>query len=53
MNHLHHRDGSFQEYIVLDCAYLTVLPADVDVKVVGPVLCAGLTAFKVRSFLIS
>ncbi|ETN47145.1 uncharacterized protein HMPREF1541_01336 [Cyphellophora europaea CBS 101466] len=46
VNHLHHRDGSFQEWCVLDLAYLTVLPEDVDVKVMGPVLCAGLTAYK-------
>jgi alcohol dehydrogenase, propanol-preferring len=49
-NHLHHIDGSFQEYTVLDRAYLTVLPQDVDPRVIGPVLCAGLTTFKVRGF---
>lgn len=47
-NHLHHEDGSFQEYIALDADYLTVLPDDVDPVVMGPVLCAGLTAYKVR-----
>lgn len=46
-NHLHHEDGSFQEYIALDADYLTVLPDDVDPKVMGPVLCAGVTAYKV------
>lgn len=46
-NHLHHEDGSFQEYIALDADYLTVLPDDVDPVVMGPVLCAGLTAYKV------
>ncbi|KAJ5173116.1 Polyketide synthase enoylreductase [Penicillium capsulatum] len=45
-NHLHHEDGSFQEYIALDADYLTVLPDDVDPRVMGPVLCAGLTAYK-------
>ncbi|OJI95883.1 hypothetical protein ASPVEDRAFT_122024 [Aspergillus versicolor CBS 583.65] len=45
-NHLHHEDGSFQEYIALDADYLTVLPDDVDPVVMGPVLCAGLTAYK-------
>ncbi|KAJ5452815.1 Polyketide synthase enoylreductase [Penicillium cf. griseofulvum] len=45
-NHLHHEDGSFQQYIALDADYLTVLPDDVDAKVMGPVLCAGLTAYK-------
>ncbi|KAJ5671718.1 Polyketide synthase enoylreductase [Penicillium longicatenatum] len=45
-NHLHHEDGSFQQYIALDADYLTVLPDDVDPKVMGPVLCAGLTAYK-------
>ena len=46
-NHLHHEDGSFQEYISLDADYLTILPEGVDVRTVGPVLCAGLTAYKV------
>ncbi|KAI1435822.1 GroES-like protein [Xylaria sp. CBS 124048] len=45
-NHLHHEDGSFQEYIVLDAGYLTVLPDDIDPVVTGPVLCAGLTTYK-------
>lgn len=45
-NHLHHEDGSFQEYCVLDRQYLTLLPGDIDVKVAGPVLCAGVTAYK-------
>jgi D-arabinose 1-dehydrogenase-like Zn-dependent alcohol dehydrogenase len=44
---LHHEDGSFQQYIALDADYLTLLPDDVDPKVMGPVLCAGLTAYKV------
>ena len=48
-NHLHHEDGCFQEYIVLDANYLTVLPEDTDPKIIGPVLCAGLTAYKVGS----
>ena len=46
-NRLHHEDGSFQEYIALDADYLTVLPEGVDERVMGPVLCAGLTAYKV------
>ncbi|KAE8149513.1 alcohol dehydrogenase [Aspergillus avenaceus] len=45
-NHLHHEDGSFQEYIALDADYLTILPEDVDPVVTGPVLCAGVTAYK-------
>ncbi|KAI9723536.1 MAG: hypothetical protein M1828_004132 [Chrysothrix sp. TS-e1954] len=45
-NHLHHEDGSFQEYIVLDADYLAILPDDIDPSVIGPVLCAGLTAYK-------
>ncbi|KAL3460469.1 chaperonin 10-like protein [Aspergillus heterothallicus] len=45
-NHLHHEDGSFQQYIALDADYLTILPDDIDPKVIGPVLCAGLTAYK-------
>lgn len=46
-NHLHHEDGSFQEYCVLDRDYLTALPEGIDRVVVGPVLCAGVTAYKV------
>ncbi|EHK27025.1 uncharacterized protein TRIVIDRAFT_34930 [Trichoderma virens Gv29-8] len=45
-NHLHHEDGSFQEYIALDAGYLTLLPDDIDPVVTGPVLCAGLTTYK-------
>lgn len=46
-NHLHHEDGSFQEYIALDAGYLTILPDDIDPITIGPVLCAGLTTYKV------
>lgn len=46
-NHLHHEDGSFQEYIALDADYLTILPDGVDPVMIGPVLCAGLTTYKV------
>ena len=52
-NHLHHEDGSFQEYCVLDMNYLTVLPEGMDEKVLGPVLCAGVTAYKVSTNSIS
>ncbi|KAL4887150.1 putative alcohol dehydrogenase [Aspergillus karnatakaensis] len=45
-NHLHHEDGSFQQYIALDADYLTILPDDIDPIVIGPVLCAGVTAYK-------
>jgi D-arabinose 1-dehydrogenase-like Zn-dependent alcohol dehydrogenase len=45
---LHHEDGSFQEYISLDADNLTILPGDVDPASIGPVLCAGTTAYKVR-----
>jgi len=47
-NHLHNEDGAFQEYIALDAGYLCILPDDVNPEVIGPVLCAGLTAYKVR-----
>ena len=46
-NHLHHEDGSFQEFCVLDAGYLTLLPEGVDVLAAGPTLCAGVTAYKV------
>ena len=45
-NHLHHEAGSFQEYIALDAGYLTLLPDESDPVTIGPVLCAGLTAYK-------
>ena len=45
-NHLHHQNGSFQEYCVLDAKYLAVLPDDVDPSIQEPVLCAGVTAYK-------
>ncbi|KAN0098411.1 alcohol dehydrogenase 2 [Hyaloscypha variabilis] len=48
-NHLGQEDGSFQEYIALDADYLTTLPDDIDPKVVGPVLCAGVTTYKAVS----
>lgn len=46
-NHLHHEDGAFQEFVVLDAGYITLLPDDVDVVTTGPTLCAGVTAYKV------
>lgn len=33
-------------YIALDADYLTILPDDIDPQVIGPVLCAGVTAYK-------
>lgn len=45
-NHLHHEDGSFQQYCVLDTKYLTPLPQEVDPRAIGPALCAGVTAYK-------
>ncbi|KAI0593183.1 GroES-like protein [Biscogniauxia sp. FL1348] len=45
-NHLHHEDGSFQEYVVLDAGYLAILPDDIDPATIGPILCAGLTTYK-------
>ncbi|CAJ2499804.1 Uu.00g026570.m01.CDS01 [Anthostomella pinea] len=41
IDHLYHKDGSFQEYVVLDCGYLCILPRDTDPPaLVVPVLCA-------------
>ncbi|RFU28787.1 hypothetical protein B7463_g7541, partial [Scytalidium lignicola] len=37
-NHLHHEDGSFQEYIALDAGYLTILPDDIDPVVIENVI---------------
>ena len=46
-NHLHHEDGAFQEYIALDGDNLTILPDDIDPTEIGPILCAGVTAWSV------
>ena len=46
-NHLHHEDGAFQQFVALDGDNLTVLPDDIDPVEIGPVLCAGITAYKV------
>ena len=46
-NHLHHEDGAFQQFVALDGDNLTILPDDIDPVEIGPVLCAGITAYKV------
>lgn len=46
-NHLHHEDGAFQQYVALDADNLTILPDDIDPVEMGPILCAGITAYKV------
>lgn len=50
-NHLHHEDGSFAQYCLLTADYVTPLPDDgeVDPAVLGPALCAGVTAYKAVS----
>ena len=49
-NHLHHEDGAFQQYCVLpvkDDYYIPLPDASVcDPAVLGPSLCAGVTAYK-------
>ena len=39
-------DGSFGEYMLVDATYAALLPKDVDVAEVAPVLCAGVTVYK-------
>lgn len=39
-------DGSFGEYMIVDATYAALLPKDVDVAEVAPVLCAGVTVYK-------
>lgn len=39
-------DGSFGEYMIVDATYAAILPSDVDVTEVAPVLCAGVTVYK-------
>ncbi|KAL6234745.1 hypothetical protein BDW75DRAFT_230934 [Aspergillus navahoensis] len=46
-NYLHHEGRSFLKYLALDADCLTILPHDVDPKVIALVLCAGITAYKV------
>ena len=54
-NHLHHEDGSFQQYCALPTDYVTPLPSMEEMKdrggveVLGPTLCAGVTAYKAVS----
>lgn len=39
-------DGSFGEYMIVDATYAALLPKDVNVAEVAPVLCAGVTVYK-------
>ncbi|PVY33725.1 alcohol dehydrogenase AdhP [Williamsia muralis] len=39
-------DGSFGTHMLVDSRYAPIIPADVDLKAVGPVLCAGVTVYK-------
>ena len=51
-NHLHHIDGSFQEYCLVHTSNLIELPETIEsspvsaAEILGPVLCAGVTAYK-------
>ena len=51
-NHLHHEDGAFQQYCLLPTDYVTPLPSAEEMagkgglEVLGPTLCAGVTAYK-------
>ncbi|KAI5968657.1 hypothetical protein CANMA_002092 [Candida margitis] len=39
-------DGTFQQYCATDAIQAAKLPADIDLKSVGPILCAGITVYK-------
>lgn len=39
-------DGSFARYMLVDSRYCAVLPEDVDLAAVAPILCAGVTVYK-------
>ncbi|KAI5951065.1 ADH1 [Candida jiufengensis] len=40
------RDGTFQEYCATDALNAAHLPKHVDLSQIGPILCAGVTAYK-------
>ncbi|CCG20864.1 hypothetical protein CORT_0A04760 [Candida orthopsilosis Co 90-125] len=40
------RDGTFQQYCATDAIQAAKLPSDIDLKSVGPILCAGITVYK-------
>ena len=39
-------DGTFQQYCATDAIQAAKLPLDIDLKSVGPILCAGITVYK-------
>ena len=39
-------DGSFGQYMLVDSVYCPIIPEDVDLRAVGPILCAGVTVYK-------
>ncbi|KAI5963645.1 ADH1 [Candida pseudojiufengensis] len=39
-------DGTFQQYVATDAFNAAHLPSSVDLSKVGPILCAGVTAYK-------
>lgn len=39
-------DGSFGQYMLVDARYAPLLPDDVDLAGVAPILCAGVTVYK-------
>lgn len=39
-------DGTFQQYAVANAAHATIIPKDVPLDAVAPVLCAGVTVYK-------
>ncbi|CAD5224021.1 unnamed protein product [Bursaphelenchus okinawaensis] len=41
-----HRDGSFQQYAAVKGTEAAPIPDNVDMALVAPILCAGLTAYK-------
>ncbi|CAD5232602.1 unnamed protein product [Bursaphelenchus xylophilus] len=41
-----HRDGSFQQYAAVKGTEAAPIPEGVDMALVAPILCAGLTAYK-------
>lgn len=39
-------DGTFQQYVVAKGAHVSVIPKDVPLDAIAPILCAGITVYK-------
>jgi len=44
--HGFHMDGTFQEYVVANAAFVIPVPESISAEQAAPIMCAGLTVFK-------